>query len=78
MKVWWVLTWDTYYPSGGLGNVRATFETEAEAKDCVDLIRKTDEAQGYDSWGENIEIVDVSRRLGIMEKNWNGSSYEDE
>lgn len=54
MKVWWVLRWDQYYPSGGLGNVASTHETEEEA---------AAEAASYDtdaySYVEYVNIEDM-------------------
>lgn len=32
MRLWWVVAWDKYYPSAALGNVIATYATEAEAE----------------------------------------------
>jgi hypothetical protein len=70
MKVWWVLVWDQYYPSAGLGNVRDTFETESEANEYASTCDT--------SWGSHVEVVDVSQKLGIMKNKWDESSYEDE
>lgn len=35
MRIYWVLGYDQYYPSAGLGNVKATFATYDEAADFV-------------------------------------------
>jgi hypothetical protein len=70
LRVWWVLVWDDYYPEGGLGNVRATFLTKGEA----DIFAATIDTQ----WGVNVEVVDISRKLGIIVNQWDESSSEDE
>jgi hypothetical protein len=57
MNVFWVLAYDKYYPSGGLGNVKRTFPSREEAAEYAETI------QGYDY----VEIQDVSRMLGVPE-----------
>ena len=57
MKLWWVLAWDHYYPSGGLRNVVSTHETKEEADEQV----KIRLGEGCD----NAETVNVSYLLGI-------------
>lgn len=66
MKVWWVTVWDDFYPDGGLNNVHNTYETEAEAKAAADVLRdiRWPWAGGTPRHG-NVEIEDVSRRLGL-------------
>jgi hypothetical protein len=56
LKVWWVVAWDTYYPSGSLRNVKGTFYTEEGAKAFTEEL----EAQGR---FDNVEIVNVSDYL---------------
>ena len=55
MNVFWVLAYDQYYPSGGLGNVKRTFSSWEEAVEYTETI------QGYDY----VEIQDVSSMLGV-------------
>jgi hypothetical protein len=56
IKVWWVLAWDTYYPSGSLRNVKGTFYTEEEArKEKKEL--ETQECFDY------VEVVNISDYL---------------
>lgn len=63
MKVWWVLTWDQYYPSGGLGNVDSTWVTKEEATARVTELQAAAEKDG---WGlDYIEIKNVSDMLGL-------------
>jgi len=57
MKVFWVVAYDQYYPSGGLGNVLETFATRKEADAYAD------DVTGY----EFIEVHDVRHLLGITE-----------
>lgn len=54
MKKYWVIAYDQYYPSGGLGNVKATFETMEEAEVYLEQIERN-----YDY----AYIDDVSRLL---------------
>jgi hypothetical protein len=59
-NVWWVLTWDNYYPSGELGNVHSTHATEEAANAVADEIRSR-ERFGYPySRPDNIKVVDVT------------------
>jgi hypothetical protein len=60
LKVWWVLAWNDYYPSSGLGNLRETFSTWSEAHDYAGFLRSNDSWSSYD----NVEIVNVSDYLG--------------
>lgn len=62
MKRYAVVAWDTYYPRGGLDNIRATFDTPEEVQAYLDgegaaLI------EGYDS----VEIHDLHREHGSTE-----------
>ena len=61
MKVFWVLSWSTYYPSGGLGNVKSQWETREEADAAAILLR--------DEYFDDFVVVqDVSEMIGIGEK----------
>ena len=66
MKVYWVLTWNQYYPGGGLSNVHSQHETFEQALEIVEVLKgmHASERPSY------IEIEDVSEMLGInKEKN---------
>lgn len=55
LKVWWVFGIDQYYPCGGLGDLKGTFETEKEADWYANKI---------DTDFDNVEVLDISSRLG--------------
>lgn len=54
MKTWWVIGHDTYYPCGGLDDVRGTFTTEEEAKEFAESI--------YSGW-DFVEVINVIEYL---------------
>jgi hypothetical protein len=54
MKTWWVLAWDTYYPSSD--NFKESFHTQEEAEDYV---KEMQESATYDHY----DVVDISNRL---------------
>jgi hypothetical protein len=56
-KVWWVLAWDTYYPSGSLRNVKGTFYTEEEAR------KEKEELEAQ----ERFDYVEVANICGLLE-----------
>jgi hypothetical protein len=58
-KVWWVLAWNDYYPSSGLGNVKKTFSTKSEAREYAERLEA---GEGYADY-DNVEIVNVSDYL---------------
>jgi hypothetical protein len=60
MKVWWVLAWSTYYPSGGLLNVDSTWETKEEAEAQAAMVRERD----IDDF---VEVRNISGMLGRSE-----------
>ena len=65
MKVFWVLAWEQYYPSGRLGNVYSQHETFEEAQLVADALRRGEPmTSGYFDY---VEIEDVSEMLGIKE-----------
>lgn len=39
MKVYWVLAWDTYYPCGGLDDVKSTHAIEEEAWEAARILQ---------------------------------------
>jgi hypothetical protein len=57
IKVWWVLAWDTYYPSGSLRNVKGTFYTEEEAR------KEKEELEAQ----ERFDYVEVANVSGLLE-----------
>lgn len=56
MKIWWVIVNDQYYPSFGLDDVKATFNTFNEALQFADT-----------NWPERtslyVEIINIQDRL---------------
>ena len=63
IKKFWVCAWYTYYPSGGLGNVRSTCETQEEAE--AEVARLSDPMNyGYDF----VKIYDVSDMIGLVDQ----------
>ena len=61
MKIWWVLSWDQYYPGSCLSNVDSTWETKEEAEIRVEQIKRGDWCPDY------VEVKNVSNLLGIEE-----------
>ena len=56
-KRYWLFTIEQYYPSGGLGDVRQTFDTIEEAEEKFQKIKN-------DEWGlMKIQIFDSERRV---------------
>jgi hypothetical protein len=53
MKIWWVVAWDYYYPSGGLNNMQSTHSTEEEAIAASKLITTFD----------NVKVINISSFL---------------
>jgi hypothetical protein len=54
-KVFWVVAWDRYYPSGGLNNVKSTHSTREEAAAAASQLP----SGAYDF----VEIIDISDML---------------
>jgi len=57
IKKFWVLGWDTYYPSAD--NFRASFETVEEAHDYIDRVESDDNFYPFD----NYRIINIEDRL---------------
>jgi len=66
MKVFWVLAWNKYYASGGLGNVYSQHETHEEAEVVVNELKLISPRSGY--YFDYVQIEDVSEMLGIKEQ----------
>lgn len=59
MKVFWLVAWDTYYPSGALRNVQGTYATKEEAMSALRGLQDTVYAR------DHAEVIDVSEMLGL-------------
>ena len=62
MRLYWVLMWDDYYPSGGLGNVVATFESKEDAEKFIRLYQEKGEcplSSGHVHKFDNYEVVNI-------------------
>jgi len=59
MKVWWLLSWESYYPCGSLLNVHSTYSTEQEAIEASKFLLEDGEVP----WGSNVEIINISDML---------------
>lgn len=51
MKKYLVVAWHDYYPAPGLGNIKASFDTQEEAKELTSELDK-------DEFLDNIKIID--------------------
>ena len=56
-KVWWVLGYDTYYPSAD--NFRKSFATEEEAQQYIIDISESESWSRYDIY----KVINISDRL---------------
>jgi hypothetical protein len=54
MNTWWVITFDQYYPNGGLADVDSQWATEEEANKAAEALKGK-----YDS----VEVVDITDML---------------
>lgn len=54
MKIWWVFAIEQYYPSGGMDDLKGTFETEEEAKEF---------SKKYVKDYERVEIINIACRI---------------
>lgn len=60
MRIYWVLAWNQYYPSGALSDVESTWSTMEEAE-----ARKKQLQDDPECYYDYIDVEDVSDLLGI-------------
>lgn len=62
LKVWWVLTWDKYYPEGALRNVYSVHNTEEEANSVAEGLCNRYQPPDY------VEVANISNMIGLKDE----------
>jgi hypothetical protein len=59
MKRYWLFSWDTYYPSGGMSDYRGSFDSLEDARRHLNLSEKISRFDHYEILDrDTMEIVE--------------------